>query len=228
MDENISMMPGQEYAKKIENIIEPLIAFEKLCDKSEKQSKLYKNRISGVEGKYVPLYIFPPFGFMILYIILNLRPLLYYSLPRIFMLIVFGLSAYFFYRYAKPKIKEETEKLKHQEKIENERMQLEMNKLAESFYSDLVKYVPEKYQYSQALQLIYDYLKMGRAQNLMGAMNLYEEEMHRMRMEDMQAEIVKHNKYQTALQAVSAIANVSAAFSAASAASSLDSIDHKL
>lgn len=87
------------------------------------------------------------------------------------------------------------------------------NKLTGSMYQTLQNYVPQEYWYAFALQKIVGYLQNGRAISPMQAFNLFEEEMHRMRMEQMQQEIMIANQKQVTWGAISAIANISTAIS---------------
>ena len=116
-----------------------------------------------------------------------------------------------------------------------EEIMLEENQLVEEikseqtnaiapYWNEITECIPPKYQYSFAVNAFCSYLQNCRASNLKEAINLYEEEMHRNRMEQMQSEMLHQQKYQTALAAVSAVANVATAINTASAASSLASI----
>ena len=92
------------------------------------------------------------------------------------------------------------------------------------WWDQIQTFVPPNYRYSTAVYKFCDYLNNSRANNIKDAVNLYEEEMHRMRMENLQAQILQQQRYQTSLAEISAIANVATAFNTASAAASLNSI----
>lgn len=86
---------------------------------------------------------------------------------------------------------------KTQEKINELTTQLntyiENNKCEELFY------LPEKYRYYIAAAYIKECLESGRAKNLSEALNLFEEQMHRWKMENMQYQIYLANMQQVAL-----------------------------
>ena len=53
--------------------------------------------------------------------------------------------------------------------------------------------IPNKYRTTLAIRIMQGYLEDGRAHNLQTAMNLCDAQLHRLRMEDMQSEIVAEN-----------------------------------
>jgi len=83
--------------------------------------------------------------------------------------------------------------------------------LWEPIYDDVLKYIPQDYVYGIALDRMYGYFVNGRVSSLKEAINLYEEEMHRLRMENMAAVTAR-----AAQQA--AVASSCAAFNSAVAA----------
>lgn len=86
---------------------------------------------------------------------------------------------------------------KVQEKIDELEKQLDAyvanNRCEELFY------LPEKYRYYMAASYIKECLESGRAKDLSEALNLYEEQMHRWKMENMQYQIYLANLQQVAL-----------------------------
>lgn len=76
--------------------------------------------------------------------------------------------------------------------------------LVQLVYPTLKRNLPEDYWYSLAVASIAGYFRTGRAYTLKEALNLYEEEMHRLRMENMQEQTLRQNQKQTAYAAITA------------------------
>ena len=68
----------------------------------------------------------------------------------------------------------------------------------------LEKYVPVDYRYSTAVQSISFYFRNMRADTIKEAINLYEEEMHRLRLENTAELVLRENQKQTAMLAFQA------------------------
>jgi len=68
----------------------------------------------------------------------------------------------------------------------------------------LQRNLPREYWYSIALTSITGYLRTGRASNMKEALNLYEEEMHRLRMENMQEQSLRLNQQTATYSAITA------------------------
>ncbi|WP_034444865.1 hypothetical protein [Butyrivibrio sp. AE2032] len=211
-------------------LIEPLKKFEALVDKEERTKKNYQMRQKNVYSSRVWIYILVPIVSLIAFTILNIKVMIANppSFLRLMVLAVIGLPILYFYLYFKPIMKKESEDLM----IEEERVLQEIKdaQIAEisPYWDQISDYVPTNYQNSFAVSSFCSYLQNGRASNLKEAINLYEEELHRYRMEQMQSQILQQQKYQTSLAAVSAAANVATAFNTASAAASLSSINDRL
>jgi len=62
----------------------------------------------------------------------------------------------------------------------------------------LEKYIPEDYRYSTAVQRFCFYFRNYRADTMKEAVNLYEEEMHRLRLENAAELVLRENQKQTA------------------------------
>ena len=68
-------------------------------------------------------------------------------------------------------------------------------------YGSAIEFIPPDYRYVEAVESFYRYLLNGRANDLQQAVNLYEEELHRMRMENAQQAMLMESKRQSAIQA---------------------------
>ena len=73
--------------------------------------------------------------------------------------------------------------------------------------NDIVEIIPPDYRYPSAVESFYKYLNNNRANDMKEAVNLYEEEMHRLRMENIQLSIMEENQKQTYLQTQNALMN---------------------
>ena len=220
-------MDGIEYLNIVRPLIEPLKQFENLYDSMEQIKKQDSIRKSSISKEYTIMSILIPGAFWLLYVIINRSAFFRSSWIRFVGIIVYALSVVVFAIYFN-KVKEK--RISEVQEDTDQKISIidsDLRKMAESFYPTLQAYVPQNYQNSFALEYICSYLYNGRASNLQGAMNLYEEEMHRMRMENAQQQLLNQAKYQTALSAISAAANVGTAFSASSAASSLENISDR-
>lgn len=103
-----------------------------------------------------------------------------------------------------PSILEFRNLLKKQKRAQ---LQAEIDSLEEKYASmmesikDQISKIPPDYRYSTAIESFYKYVNNQRADNIRDAMNLYEEEMHRLRLENAQEAILRENQKQTSLQA---------------------------
>lgn len=68
-------------------------------------------------------------------------------------------------------------------------------------YGKKIDSIPVDYRYSTAVDCFYKYVNNRRADTLKQAMNLYEEEMHRLRIENTQEAILRESRKQSSLQA---------------------------
>lgn len=101
-----------------------------------------------------------------------------------------------------------------------------LNQIIHENYEGLVA-VPEAYRYTYAVSTMLRYVEAMRADSMKEAINLYEEELHRMRMEQGQQQIIaiqqeqqqtlasihNYSRTQTVMSAVNTAASVSTAFS---------------
>ncbi len=71
-----------------------------------------------------------------------------------------------------------------------------------------ISFLPPDYRYSEAVESFYRYVNNYRANDLQQAINLYEEEMHRLRMENAQLAMLREAKRQSSLQAAQLAAQV--------------------
>ncbi len=76
---------------------------------------------------------------------------------------------------------------------------------------DVLKYVPELYQYDFALNKLAEYLETGRAEDMKEAMNLFEEEKHRWRIEEIQKQQASQLASIRSASTISAAANLTSA-----------------
>lgn len=221
---------AQDMANHLYPLIKPLKDFEGTVDQIEKEKKQFLKKTNSITTNKLPLLIGVPIGFWLAFTIIHAYPLVYSgsSFAKLLHWGAICFPAFFFVSFYVPRIKKEKEELKiqHEESIAI----LEQRKIdiATFMCNDLASYIPPNYQYSIAVEKMYEYLVNGRARNLTEAINIYEDDMHKLRMENMQGEILRQQKCQTVLATVSAVANVSTAMSAASAASSLSSINAKM
>ena len=61
-------------------------------------------------------------------------------------------------------------------------------------------FLPPDYRYEEAIQCFYKYVKNSRANDIQQAMNLYEEEMHRLRIENAQLAMLREQQRQSSIQ----------------------------
>ena len=66
--------------------------------------------------------------------------------------------------------------------------------------ADKIEFIPVDYRTTDAVENFYKYILNRRADDLRQAMNLYEEELHRRRLESTQQAILKENETQTKIQ----------------------------
>lgn len=210
-------------------LIEPLSEFERIVKDIDTQKKKKPSVEFKVFVTKLPMILGFPAVCWILYTILNIRALLS-GMSYIFLVqaLSFFIPVGIFVMYFMPIIsKEKNRQIQGiDEKISD--LEYRRNELANELYGPLTAYVPPDYQYSYAISSMYEYFVNMRARNITEAINLYEDELHKKKMESMQAQILHEQRVQSAMATVSAVANISTAFSAAHAASSLDSINSKL
>ena len=177
-----------ECITELTGIVEPLQVIEKFSEKAYS----VKGIVNKEEKKNFIV------GFIIALIIsyfigLNISsPIIRASIRAILILIAFLLV----------EIKKKLSRKKYAKKAE------EYLLVAEGKYKDvypvLMRYLPEDYWYSDAVRSIASYYRNSRANSLKEALNLYEEEMHRLRMENMQALTLRETKKQTVLAGATA------------------------
>ena len=80
-----------------------------------------------------------------------------------------------------------------QETIINQNMQNELNAVKQIYANnwELIEYFPNDYRYSYAIEQIYKILLNGRADSMKEALNIFEEDCHRRRMEQQLAQILQ-------------------------------------
>ncbi len=86
---------------------------------------------------------------------------------------------------------------------------LQLNDICGTINPEYMHLIPRDYRYFQACQFFYTAFVNGRAMNMQQVVNLYEEEMHRNRMENMQLKQVEQ------LKSIRTSSNISAAASTA-------------
>lgn len=138
------------------------------------------------------------------------------SLKIVFILsaIVTGVIVKKFYSRLKNMIEkrllEETKKLEERQitiKAECEQIENDRQKLRKAI-SDKIGIIPPNYRYQMAVQYIYESFRNMRARNMTEAINLFEEQLHRWKMEASQQQMVELARQQTAAARMSAVANV--------------------
>lgn len=67
-------------------------------------------------------------------------------------------------------------------------------------YYDRLTFLPPDYRYEEAIRCFYKYVNNSRANDIQQAMNLYEEEMHRLRMENTQLAMLREQQRQSSIQ----------------------------
>lgn len=203
-----------ECINELMNIIQPLQKVEEINCKKElykSQAKKAGNDMELVLNIAAGIISF--FGSMIisfaLAFIINIKTFeqLFYVFVMLICLIYAAIKFFF-----KPMVQKN--KAKEADKYENmawEAQQSAQNAFQE-VYPVLSKYIPEDYWYSDAVSSIASYFRNSRADNMKEAINLYEEEMSRLRIENMQAAILRENKKQSVLAAFTAINTARTAF----------------
>lgn len=117
----------------------------------------------------------------------------------------FGVGLYLILHFSlKGVFKKKTEKNASKLQAQLDENQKAYYDLAQMVYPTLKRNLPEDYWYSQAVASIAGYFRTGRANTLKEALNLYEEEMHRLRMENMQEQTLRQSQKQTAYAAITA------------------------
>ena len=103
-------------------------------------------------------------------------------------IIVFGIIGGVISFMVLNKIRGPQKDIEKKERLEEEYEKIE-NEIAEEIgaeYWNATKIIPEKYLYADCVYALHDYLINGRADSLKEAINLYEEEQHRLRVEGKQ------------------------------------------
>ncbi len=213
------MFKAQQVGHELCNIVGPLQKVEEYYNKGIKIQKRLNDAIKnknadfmglklGISafaalfvGGYIGLYIA---GFIYYISNYTVSPLI--LLPIIFVcMIVIGVVAYFLlHKMLKKKMEKRHEKLVDSLQMDFNNNQLLYFDVLETVLPVLKKYIPEDYWYSQAVASIGGYFRNGRAGTMKEALNLYEEEMHRLRMENMQEQTLRLNQKQTTYAAISA------------------------
>lgn len=122
-----------------------------------------------------------------------------------FGMVQFGIGIYLLMHFSlKGVFKKNTEKNVNKLKVQIDENQKAYYDLSQIIYPTLKRYLPEDYWYSQAVSSIAGYFRTGRASTIKEALNLYEEEMHRLRMENMQEQTLRQSQKQTAYAAITA------------------------
>ena len=239
MDTTLAQVNVADLTAVYSRVLPPLKQFEERLEQIETTKKNYKMELSKEFNKYLPIVILIPIcalflWFLLLFLAAQLRLMQFHRVMGFFLVVLpcsflaVGLPFLWTMLYVCPLYTKDKEKASVQLNEYISRLEWENAQIVPQFYDQLVRYVPRDYQYSDAIQSFQNYLINQRAHTLTEAINLYEEELHRMRLENMQMEMLREQKKQTVLSAVSAAADISTAFSAASAASSLSSINSKL
>lgn len=119
---------------------------------------------------------------------------------KIMMVILFPLLGFFiifYYFHAKKENEQYNEELKREirkydtYKSNRDKCSAEILECHKQFCVSSGYYIPMRYFHPDALNSFEDYFRTGRASDLKEAMNLYEEEQHRMRLENMQSEALR-------------------------------------
>ena len=224
---DIETMPAKEYLPKVIPIIQPVKRFEAIEDRIIKEERGFRYTQRQISSKYIPIIFTISMASFIWFFLMHHTAILkgHTGLLGLFcFLSSFAVPFFSFYFYFRGNVIKLQQKNAEKYELVAKSIQDEKLQAISAIWNDLNNYVPRNYWYSNAIVSFVDYMQNGRASNLKEAVNLFEEELHRMRMENMQAELVKQSRYQTSLAAISAVANVSTAMSASSAASSLRSM----
>ncbi|WP_034444861.1 hypothetical protein [Butyrivibrio sp. AE2032] len=227
---NMENLTPNELISKLSPLIEPLKVFESMEDKKAYTRTICQQRRQSIKSSQIVAYIVTPVLCLIAFFILNFRVILHNppAFMRLIVLGVIGLPIFYFYLYFKLVNKRKIDAIDNEENQAISDIEEAQLDFITPYLGAVTECLPTKYQYSYAVSSFCSYLQNGRAGSLKDAINLYEEELHRNRMEQMQSQILQQQKYQTSLAAVSAVANVATAFNTASAASSLKSINDSL
>ena len=219
-------LTSNELINRLAPLIEPLKNFESLVDKEEIIKRNCQQKRNNAVSSMKVMCVAAPVVSFIVFFILNFEVILKHPpfIVKLMVLAVIALPVYYFHSYFKPVNEKKFEEIMLEENQLVEEIKSEQTNAIAPYWNEITECIPPKYQYSFAVNAFCSYLQNCRASNLKEAINLYEEEMHRNRMEQMQSEMLHQQKYQTALAAVSAVANVATAINTASAASSLASI----
>lgn len=124
------------------------------------------------------------------------------GLGGLIFLLAWPAAGFFLYRFCRPLVAKgsSSEKASAEEKLQEYQARYEDQ--FEIVYPVLSKYVPEDYWYSNAVQYICYYFRNRRADSMKEAINLYEEEMHRLRLESAAELTLIENQKQTANSAM--------------------------
>lgn len=218
MLESVASMSASEYVKVVQPMIFPMQQVEWFANEIKARNENMKSKVASAGGKSF-LYAFLTGGtFWLIGIVFLCNSITVgehfswstlFNLDALFFLVMTCIAFFWFNALRKKKVNH----LKIDVSNTISSMVKDRNKLTGSMYQTLQDYVPQEYWYTFALQKIVGYLQNGRAIYPMQAFNLFEEEMHRMRMEQMQQEIMIANQKQVTWGAISAIANISTAIS---------------
>jgi len=170
----------QELMKKLECVVGPASNVEKLRMQYENRCNIYNSWIPIQESSPIMQI---GIGFLVSIIIVLLSGIKGKSAMVLWIVVWWVLSGILIFRscnayYQKVKEKEEYKKQTDdiKEKYDAELKAL-MNKL---------DFIPQDYRDAKAVESIYSYLRNNRANDMTQAINLYEEEKHRRRLESLQ------------------------------------------
>ena len=186
---------AQQCADDLDNILSDLKSLEENYTKLN----LYQREVSnaGKDNEILHTGISVGIGFFAGAIISHI----FRNNPVVFLIAWITIAAVIFV-LSKEFFKEKSGK----DKQNNEQKVAEFRKNYEKQYEIvqpvLSAYLPADYWYSNAVNVISSYFRNYRADSVKEAINLYEEEMHRMRMENKAELILVENQKQTAYEAL--------------------------
>ena len=104
------------------------------------------------------------------------------------------------YKFYKSKAKDATE---HDATNFTAKNNLQIQKISEEIErvatesADIINQIPRDYRYYSAVQFLESVLANGRADNMKEAINLYEDKLHKMRLEKMSEQMLRENEQQS-------------------------------
>lgn len=219
-----------ETIERLQTFISPLSQFEKLVESEDKIKRKYASKKSSKSVIRALIVIAAVLISNIAFYILNLEVLIYNSpfFAKYLCMLMLALPILYFVGYFLLLSKREKEEFDIAEKNEIQAIKDQEIYVISPYIDEIREFVPPSYQYSYAVERFCEYFRNGRVGNMQEAVNLYEEEQHRLQMQHMQNQLIEQQRRQNTLMAVTAVASVATAVSAASAASSLSSIRDNL